>query len=104
MPPGSAAGISMNEQTSPPPAPAPVVKERVSLTKIVKWSVAAIILVVAIGFGVHYWHLSQRYVSTDNAYVNANRIEIAAQVSGPVTAVYVRDQQAVSAGSVLIEI
>jgi membrane fusion protein (multidrug efflux system) len=81
-----------------------VVKERVSVAKIVKWSIAAIILVAAIGFGVHYWRLSERYVSTDNAYVNANRIEIAAQVSGPVTAVYVRDQQAVTAGSVLFEI
>ena len=47
-------------------------------------------LLVALGFGVHYWRLSQLYVSTDNAYVNANRIEIAAQVSGPVTAIWVR--------------
>jgi len=96
----------MNEQTTPPapPTPAPVVKERASVGKLIKWGVAAVILLVAIGFAVHYWRLSERFVSTDNAYVNANRIEIAAQVSGPVTAIYVQDQQAVTAGSVLFEI
>jgi membrane fusion protein (multidrug efflux system) len=62
------------------------------------------LLVVAIGFGVHYWRLAQLLVSTDNAYVNADRIEMAAQVSGPVTTVWVRDQQAVKAGDVLFEI
>ena len=95
----------MNEQTTPvTPAPAPVVRARASPAKLIKWGIAAVILVVAIGFGIHYWRLSQLYVSTDNAYVNANRIEMAAQVSGPVTTVWVRDQQAVKAGDVLFEI
>jgi len=95
----------MNEQTPPaPPAPVPAIKERVSVAKLVKWGVALVILIVVLGFAIHYWRLSQHFVSTDNAYINANRIEIAAQVSGPVTAVYVRDQQAVTAGSVLFEI
>ncbi|HEV7606453.1 MAG TPA: HlyD family secretion protein [Steroidobacteraceae bacterium] len=95
----------MNEQTSPASvSAAPVVRERPSATKLIKWGIAAVILVVVIGFGVHYWRLSQLYVSTDNAYVNADRIEMAAQVSGPVTTVWVRDQQAVKAGDVLFEI
>ena len=58
--------------------------ERASPSKIVKWSLAALLLLVAVGFGVHYWRVTQLYVSTDNSYVNANRIEMAAQVSGPV--------------------
>jgi membrane fusion protein (multidrug efflux system) len=94
----------MNEQTTPAPvAPAPV-KDRASPAKLIKFAVAAIVLIVAIGFGIHYWRLSQLYVSTDNAYLNADRIEMAAQVSGPVTSVWVRDQQSVKAGDVLFEI
>jgi hypothetical protein len=62
----------MSDQTPP---------ERAS-PSIIKWSQAALLLLVAIGFGIHYWRLSQLYVSTDNSYVNANRIEMAAQVSG----------------------
>jgi membrane fusion protein (multidrug efflux system) len=85
-------------------APAPVVKERASPAKLIKWGVAAAMLLVAIGFGIHYWRQSQLYVGTDNAYVNANRIELAAQVSGPVTAIHVQDQQAIKQGEVLLEI
>ena len=98
----------MNEPTAPavslPPPNATVVKNRVSPGKLIKWGIAAIILLVAIGFGVHYWRLSQLYVSTDNAYVNADRIEIAAQVSGPVTRIWIQDQQAVKRGDLLLEI
>jgi membrane fusion protein (multidrug efflux system) len=66
--------------------------------------VAAVILLVALGFGIHYWRLSQLYVSTDNAYVNADRIEMAAQVSGPVVRIWIQDQQPVKRGDLLLEI
>jgi membrane fusion protein, multidrug efflux system len=85
----------MTDQTPP---------ERASPSKIIKWSLAAVVLLVAIGFGVHYWRIAQLYVSTDNAYVNANRIEMAAQVSGPVLALWVRDQQPVKYGELLFQI
>ncbi|HET9862406.1 MAG TPA: HlyD family secretion protein [Steroidobacteraceae bacterium] len=94
----------MNEQPANPPPTAPVARERLSLAKIVKWSVAAVVLIAGIVVAVHYWRLSRIYVTTDNAYVNANRIEMAAQVSGPVSALYVRDQQAVQAGELLLQI
>jgi len=96
----------MNEPTTPvTPAPSPtVVKSRVSPAKLIKWGIAAIVLAVAVGFGVHYWRLSLLYVSTDNAYLNADRIEMAAQVSGPVTKIWIQDQQAVKRGDLLLEI
>src|SRR3954469_11501645 len=77
---------------------------RVSASKIVKWIVALLVVGTAIGFGVHYWRVSRIFVSTDNAYVNANRIELAAQVSGPVRAIWVRDQQSVRYGELLFQI
>jgi membrane fusion protein (multidrug efflux system) len=95
----------MNDQTTPAsPSPPAIVKNRVSLAKLIKWGIAAAVLLVALGFGVHYWRLSQLYVSTDNAYVNADRIEMAAQVSGPVTRIWIQDQQAVKRGDLLLEI
>jgi membrane fusion protein, multidrug efflux system len=82
----------------------PSAKPRASIGKIVKWSLALLVLVAAIVVGVYYWQASKQFVSTNNAYVNANTIEIAAQVSGPITEIYVQDQQAIKAGDPLFQI
>ena len=92
----------MDPQTTP--AAAIPVPERASPAKLIKWSFAALVLLAIVGAGIYFWHQSQLYVSTDNSYVNANRIEMAAQVSGPVTAIRVLDQQQVKQGEVLFEI
>jgi len=95
----------MNDQAPElPAATQPSAPARVSATKIIKWLLAALVLFTAIGFGIHYWRQSRLYVTTDNAYVNANRVEMAAQVSGPVEAVWVRDQQHVKYGELLFQI
>ena len=94
----------MNDQPANPSTPAPATRERISAAKIAKWSIAAVVLIGGIAAGVHYWRLSRIYVTTDNAYVNANRVEMAAQVSGPVSALYVRDQQTVKGGELLLQI
>lgn len=77
---------------------------RPAARKLVKWGIAALVLLAAIVAGVFYWFESQHYVSTENAYVNANRIDIAAQVTGPIVAIHVRDQQPVKKGDLLVEI
>jgi len=48
-----------------------------------------------------WWVVSRYYVSTDNAYVNANVVQISARVTGSVTALPVRDNQQVKAGDLL---
>jgi membrane fusion protein (multidrug efflux system) len=70
----------------------------------VKWIAAAVVLVAAAFFGGRYFLEARQFVETDNAYVQANQVDVAAQVAGPVTRVMVRDQQAVHAGDVLFEI
>ncbi|HKU12981.1 MAG TPA: HlyD family secretion protein [Steroidobacteraceae bacterium] len=77
---------------------------RPAARKLVKWGIAAVVLLAVIVAGIYYWIESQHYVSTENAYVNANRIDIAAQVSGPIVAIHVRDQQQVKKGDLLVEI
>jgi membrane fusion protein (multidrug efflux system) len=80
----------MNDQTTP--ITATTAPERASPAKLIKGGAAILVLVVIAGFGVHFWRESNAYVSTDNAYVNADRIELAAQVSGPIVAIHIQDQ------------
>ena len=59
---------------------------------------------LVLGVGGFLWLTSGRYVSTDNAYVQADRVTIAPQVAGRVAEVDVRENQAVHAGDVLFRI
>jgi membrane fusion protein (multidrug efflux system) len=77
---------------------------RVAWRRILKWFGISLLAIIAIVYGVHYWHVSQAYASTNDAYVNADTAQIAAQVAGPVLHVYVRDQQHVRAGDALFDI
>jgi len=77
---------------------------RIALRRIAKWAALVVVVGAAAFFGWRYWQHSERYVTTNDAYVNANVVQIAAQVSGPVERVYVVNQQHVRAGDPLIEI
>jgi len=77
---------------------------KLSVRKLSKWLLIGIAVIAVALFGYRYWRHSQLYVSTDNAYVNANIVEVAAQISGPVTHVYVRDNQQVKPGDPLFDI
>ncbi|HEX3865003.1 MAG TPA: HlyD family secretion protein [Stellaceae bacterium] len=60
-------------------------------------------LVVALA--ASWWYLtSGRYVSTDDAYVQAARVQISNDVSGRVTEIDVRDNQRVNKGDILFRV
>jgi membrane fusion protein (multidrug efflux system) len=61
-----------------------------------------LVAVLAIGGGYWYWRHGQVYESTDNAYVNANIVHIAAQVSGEVSDLRVDENQTVEKGAPLL--
>jgi membrane fusion protein (multidrug efflux system) len=70
------------------------------------WPAMAIIalgLAAAAG-GYVYWHYVSLYPSTDNAYLQANVVQVAATVAGVVDEVPVKSFQAVKAGDVLMKI
>jgi membrane fusion protein (multidrug efflux system) len=54
--------------------------------------------------GFAFYHYSGLTRSTENAYINADVVNVAAQVSGRVTAVYIRDNQQVRKGDALFDI
>jgi membrane fusion protein (multidrug efflux system) len=62
----------------------------------------AVLAVTAVGYGSYWWMVKSRYVSTDNAYVEATSAEITPQVAAAVTEVRVKDTQPVHAGDVLV--
>ncbi|MCF6764362.1 HlyD family secretion protein [Thiotrichales bacterium 19S3-7] len=72
-----------------------------SLTKF--FVLLGIIIVVVIGCWGYFYYRSI-YPSTDDAYVNAHAIHIAAEVSGKVDQVYVENNQYVKKGTLLFRI
>jgi membrane fusion protein (multidrug efflux system) len=67
------------------------------------WLVALVVL-AAIGYGVYWFSVASHYVSTDNAYVNADTAEITPLAGAPVLRVLVRDTQVVKAGDLLVQL
>lgn len=65
----------------------------------------AILLAIATAAGGGwYWQHAARFRSTDNAYMNADLVQVTSQVNGPVVAVHVREGQPVQAGQALFDI
>ena len=80
-------------------APAGNPKRRTALTAI-----AVAVLVIGGGYGIYYWMTGRHSESTDNAYVQANVVQITAQAGGTVTAINADDTDYVKAGQVLVKL
>lgn len=83
------------------PRPTPVRIDRKSRRQLVRWSLLAagpLAVAVAIGW---LWLTGGRYVSTDNAYVQSDTVNVATDVAGLVKSIQVHDNQYVKAGDVL---
>jgi len=72
--------------------------------KYVKWIIGIVVVVIAGVGGYFYWHHSQIYPSTNDAYVQAEVITISPQISGRVSTVPVHDHQHVNQGQLLVQI
>ena len=70
------------------------------LRPLLMFGVPALVLAV-VGY---FWLTSGRFVSTDNAYVQQDKVSVSAEVAGRITRVAVRENQHVNAGDVLFEI
>jgi membrane fusion protein, multidrug efflux system len=61
-------------------------------------------LVIAIKFSIEYSLLTSDHVTTEDAQIKATRVQVSAEVSGRLRALYVTDSDAVKAGALLAEI
>lgn len=95
---------------APVPASPPdtAARKRPSLTGHVRANLRMILLVglpaLAIVVGVAFYLTGGRYISTDNAYIGAQKVMITPDISGKVSEVAVREGQHVSAGDPLFKI
>jgi membrane fusion protein (multidrug efflux system) len=64
----------------------------------------ALLAVAAVGYGSWWYIVGQRYISTDDAYVNADSAQITPQINGTVSEVAVSDTMHVKRGQVLVRI
>ena len=63
-----------------------------------------VVPIAALAFGLMWWLSGGRYVSTDNAYVGAEKSLITPQITGTILAVHVREGEHVDAGAPLFDI
>jgi membrane fusion protein (multidrug efflux system) len=85
--------------TAPATPPEGNPKRRTALTAI-----AVAVLVIGGGYGIYYWMTGRHSESTDNAYVQANVVQITAQAPGTVTAIQADDTDFVKAGQLLVRL
>jgi len=71
---------------------------------LVKALVAGVGVVAACVAAFAYWQHSSRFRSTEDAYINAEVVQISSLVSGRVVAVHVRDNQRVRKGDALFDV
>jgi membrane fusion protein (multidrug efflux system) len=60
--------------------------------------------VILLAVGAYFYLTSGRYVSTDNAYVQQDKVGVSALVTGPIVEVAVKENQRVKAGDLLFRI
>jgi membrane fusion protein, multidrug efflux system len=60
--------------------------------------------VILIATGTYYYLKNEHFVSTDNAYVQQDKVSISAELSGRIVEVAVRENQHVNAGDLLFRI
>lgn len=67
-------------------------------------AIMAIVPLLVIGGTLYYWRSLQGKVSTDNAYVQQDKVSVSAEVGGQIVSVAVREGQQVKAGDVLFTV
>jgi membrane fusion protein (multidrug efflux system) len=74
-------------------------QRRIWLTRL-----AIVVAILAVAYALYYFLIGRNYVSTDNAYVNAEMAQVTPLISGQAIEVDVKDTQAVRRGDVLVRL
>lgn len=99
----SAGGSAASATTAPPIAPPPVATEKAK-TPWARYALMAFVPLLLIAGGVYYWMNAGKVATTDNAYVQQNRVSVTSEVGGKILDVYVHENQQVKAGQLLFRI
>ena len=72
--------------------------------RIGRWILMLSVPLILAGFGIFYWITSDRYASTDNAYVQQDIVSVSPEIGGKIIEVGVTENQKVAAGDLLFAI
>src|SRR3954464_3233471 len=89
------------EEAAPPPA---VVRRQRASKGRLRLVLLVVIPLIALVTGGYFYLASGRYISTDNAYIGAQKVLITPDISGKIAKITVTEGQRVNAGDALIEI
>ena len=102
-------GDAVADSTDLDRRPAPVVSDTVIVADAPKASRKRLVMLLSVpllivAVGLYFWMTGGKSVATDNAYVKQDIVAISTQINGPVSAVYVRENQRVTAGDILYRV
>ena len=97
--PRTLRSVGQRRPASTPAAPPPKPRRNIR-----RYLIMAAVPLVLILVGGYFWLSGGRYVSTDNAYVQQDRVTVYADVSGRIVEVDVKENQSVAAGDLLFRI
>ncbi len=66
--------------------------------------VSAVVIILALFFGIRYYLHARSHESTDDAFVEGQVIQISPKIAGHIVKVYVKDNQPVKQGDLLLEL
>ena len=92
------------QAAAPAPAPVPAAPNGNGQRKKALTILTVAVVIVLGAYGAYEFVLGKRYESTDNAYVNANVVQITPLVGGTVRAIYADDTDFVKAGQKLVSL
>ncbi len=79
--------------------------ESVPLYKNFKLVIPLFIVIIGIAILAYYWYIGSReYVSTDDAYVDANRVAISAKILGRIDSLTANEGDTVQSGQILVRL
>lgn len=74
------------------------------MRKVLNYAILLLVLAALIVGGYVYWLHEQRYPGTDDAYIQAHVIDIAPQINGQISKIFVKNQQHVKKNQLLFTI
>ena len=91
-------------KSAAPPAPKPAAPVAARPRGGRRFVLLVVVPLAALALGLVWWLSGGRWVSTDNAYVGADKALITPYVTGPIVAIHVKEGQKVAVGDPLFDI
>jgi membrane fusion protein, multidrug efflux system len=91
-------------QAATPVAETPANTKPSLVRRLARWTLMLSLPALLIGGAIWYYKANEHFVSTDNAYVQQDKVSISAEISGRIVAVGVHENQSVQAGDLLFRV